>query len=104
MNALPVAFHVWAKNCVLVPCRHFVLFGEFKSTILRKDSKLVTGHPRDIAGRHTRAPHSIPLALTASMTASTFFSLDLAFALRVTDNFQGVFLWVERLSTKAVEA
>jgi hypothetical protein len=34
----------------------------------------------------------IPLALTASITASTFFSRARAFAFRVTDNFQGVFL------------
>ena len=34
----------------------------------------------------------MPLALTASITASTFFSRARAFAFRVTDNFQGVFL------------
>jgi hypothetical protein len=34
----------------------------------------------------------MPLALTASMTASTFFSLARALALRVVESFQGVFL------------
>lgn len=43
-------------------------------------------------GGHTRALHWTPLTLTASITASTFFSRDRAFAFRVGDNFHGVFL------------
>jgi len=35
----------------------------------------------------------MPLARTASMTASTFFSRARALALRVTESFQGVFLF-----------
>lgn len=46
----------------------------------------------DLRQMHTREAHSIPLALTASITASTFFSRARAFAFRVADNFQGVFL------------
>jgi len=40
----------------------------------------------------TNAAQFTPLALTASITESTFFSRERAFAFRVGDNFQGVFL------------
>jgi hypothetical protein len=40
----------------------------------------------------TSDSHCTPLALTASMTASTFFSRARALAFRVTESFQGVFL------------
>ena len=43
-------------------------------------------------GRRTSAVHSTPLARTASMTASTFFSRERTFALRVTESFIGIFL------------
>ncbi|THH14717.1 hypothetical protein EW146_g5648 [Bondarzewia mesenterica] len=42
--------------------------------------------------KSTSAEHSTPLALTASITASTFFKRDLTFALRVLDSRHGVFL------------
>jgi hypothetical protein len=43
----------------------------------------------------TRALHWTPLALTASITASTFFRRLRAFAFRVGDSFHGVFLEVK---------
>jgi hypothetical protein len=44
----------------------------------------------------TREAVFTPLALTASITASTFFSRERALALRVTESFHGVFLKTRR--------
>lgn len=90
MDALAVTFGVRCKDSVLVFGGHLMFFWKFKSPYL--PPYMLANMVALIQHEHTRAEHSMPLARTASMTASTFLSRDRTLALRVVDSFHGVFL------------
>ena len=83
---------LWPLAKILYTCREQAFHVLLGVAGLDPDSKPVRRMDWGNGGLRTRALHWTPLALTASITASTFFSRARAFAFRVTDNFHGVFL------------
>lgn len=91
MNTLSVASFVSGEYGIFISWWHLVLLRKLKCSCLAKYKCLGTVDCED-GDQHTRAAHSIPLDLTASITESTFLRRARTLALRVGDNFHGVFL------------